>query len=219
MESGFYLIYLLFIMGAGIFLLLKAKAKKGFALFGLACLILGFGDAFHLVPRAIGLFSNTLETPSPDLAFWLGIGKLITSITMTIFYVLLYHFIYIRTNRKRTLSLDIAVYALAFVRLILCAFPQNEWTTNGNSLLWGTLRNIPFLALGILAIILSFIHLRKQRPYGLLYLAIILSFGFYLPVVFFASMVSWVGMLMLPKTICYMSVGVMGILDAKSKTE
>lgn len=217
METAFYLIYFVLILFAGIYLILASKRNKAFLLFGIACIVLGLGDTFHLVPRAIGLFNGTLDSPPADLAFWLGIGKLMTSITMTIFYVLFYHFIYARTGKKRLLSMDITVYVLAALRLILCALPQNEWTTNGSPLLWGILRNIPFVALGILVIILCFRHLRKQSPYKLLFLAIILSFGFYLPVVLFASMASWVGMLMLPKTICYIWIGVMGIIDAKRK--
>ena len=49
---------------------------------GSAALILGFGDAFHLVPRVLNYFVEG------DFNFWLGFGKLVTSITMTIFYVL-----------------------------------------------------------------------------------------------------------------------------------
>ena len=47
---------------------------------------LGCGDAFHLVPRAVALCTTGLETYMEAL----GIGKLITSVTMTAFYVLLY---------------------------------------------------------------------------------------------------------------------------------
>lgn len=94
-ESGFYYVYLLFIIGLGIFLIIKNNNR----LFGVALAILGFGDAWHLIPRAIGLYTKTLDAPSETLAMWLGIGKLVTSITMTVFYVLLYIFIYQRVAR------------------------------------------------------------------------------------------------------------------------
>lgn len=47
---------------------------------------LGAGDAFHLIPRAVALCTTGLDSFTAAL----GIGKWITSITMTIFYVLLY---------------------------------------------------------------------------------------------------------------------------------
>ena len=213
MESGFYVIYLLFIIALGVFLMAAKKKQQSLFLFGLACITLGFGDAFHLVPRAIGLFTKTLDEPSANLAMWLGIGKLITSITMTIFYLILYFFIYKRFNLKRNLIIDICVYTLVLARFILCVFPQNGWSTNSGSLLWGILRNIPFTLLGILIIVLCFIYLRKERPYRLLWLAIIFSFAFYIPVVILASKYSWVGMMMLPKTICYMLIASMGLVD------
>ena len=66
------------------FLILRKAKEKARTWMGLAVLILGFGDAFHLVPRIMDHFS------SDDFTTALGVGKLITSITMTIFYVLVY---------------------------------------------------------------------------------------------------------------------------------
>ena len=214
-ESGFYYLYLLFIVGMGIYLLIKKKN----VLFALACTFLGCGDAFHLIPRAIGLYTNTLDNPNPDLAMWLGVGKLITSITMTIFYVLVYLFIYRRINQKRNMYFDISVCVLVVARIALLCFPQNDWFHNGNDLAWGIYRNIPFVLLGILVIVLLFKYLRKEKYFSLMWLAVILSFGFYLPVVLFAGKYSWVGMMMLPKTICYIWIGIMGLLDAVKTKE
>ena len=214
MESGFYVIYLVLIFFVGAFLLAKSKEKRYFLYFGLMCLLLGAGDAFHLVPRAIGLFTETLDAPGEELAMWLGIGKLITSITMTVFYLLFYLFIYERTGKKRTTWLDISVCALLLIRVVLCALPQNRWLTNDSPLLWGILRNIPFVILGALDIALAYKY-AKIKPYKLLWLGVTLSFGFYLPVVLFASSYSWVGMLMIPKTICYLWIAYMGFADAK----
>lgn len=56
-------------------------------LYGIMAVLLGFGDAFHLVPRAVALCTTGLEQYTAAL----GIGKLITSVTMTLFYVLLYY--------------------------------------------------------------------------------------------------------------------------------
>lgn len=218
-ESSFYVIYLVFILGLGIYFIKQSlnSNKRYYILFGLACLILGIGDAFHLVPRAIGLFNKTLDNPSSTLVMWLGIGKLITSVTMTIFYVLVYLFIFKRMGIKRYIYLDIIVCVLFISRIVLIALPQNDWINNSNDMLWGIYRNIPFVLLGILVIVLCFIYFNKIKCLRLLGYFIILSFLFYLPVVIFAGSYSWVGMLMLPKTICYMIVGVIGYLDYKSE--
>lgn len=217
MESGFYIVYFVLIVSAGIFVCCKQKNNRAFLLFGLACILLGLGDAFHLVPRAVGLFSKSLDNPDKNLAMWLGIGKLITSITMTVFYVLLYYFIYKRYDVKRNKILDCLVWFLTATRVVLCALPQNNWLTNSSPLIWGIARNIPFVVLGVLVIVLAFMYLRHKKHFQLLWLAIALSFGFYIPVVVWASTASWVGMLMIPKTICYLWIGLMGFLESKYK--
>lgn len=208
-ESSFYYLYLVFIILMGIYLSIKRKNT----LFGVACIVLGFGDAFHLIPRAIGLYTNTLDAPGATLAMWLGIGKFITSITMTVFYVLMYLFVYSKIEKKRNKTLDIVVICLFVIRVVLCLLPQNEWLINGNNLVIGICRNIPFVILGVLVICLLFKYLRGEKYFKCLWIAVILSFGFYLPVVLFASTYSWVGMLMLPKTICYIWIGISGLLN------
>ncbi len=217
MESGFYVVYLVLVIGIGAWLLIKDR--KRFLLFALACIILGTGDAFHLIPRAVGLFTDTLDNPSSQLAAWLGVGKLVTSITMTFFYLLLYLYIHKRFSIGRSKVVDIVVFVLVIARIVLCALPQNDWLHNSSSVLWGGIRNIPFIILGILVIVLSFAKLRDKKPYGYMWLLIILSFAFYIPVVFLASTYSWVGMLMLPKTICYLIICFVGVKDCKASAK
>ena len=218
MEPGFYFLYLTLMVGVGLYLLVKSKkVNQNYIYLGVGCLLLAFGDAFHLIPRAIGLFTDTLDNPSMELAKWLGIGKLITSVTMTLFYVL----VYVYFDRKGAFPSSqvnrVLVGLFAFVRLLLLAFPQNGWLTNGNDLTWGMIRNIPFVALGADIVVLTIIYLRKVKPYRFLFLAIILSFGFYIPVVVWTASYSWVGMLMLPKTICYLWIAGMFAFDAKKE--
>ena len=64
-ESAFDIIYLRFaiVIGAGI--LRRRKDRTGM-LMGSAVLILGLGDAFHLIPRVINYFG------SGDYTAWLG---------------------------------------------------------------------------------------------------------------------------------------------------
>lgn len=215
METGFYIIYLVSTIVFAILIILNSKKNRSFLVFGIAFLFLVFGDAFHLLPRAIGLFTNQLDHPSADLARDLGTGKLVTSVTMTIFYLLIYWFIYLSTGKKRNRLVDIAVLVLFIARVTLCAFPQNGWADNSYNFTWAFFRNVPFIALGIIVIILSLEKLKNRRYLKYLWLLISLSFAFYLPVVFFAKANSWVGMFMLPKTICYMIMAIFGYLEIK----
>lgn len=64
-----------------------SRGDRQFLLFGWMAVVLGAGDSFHLVPRALALCTTGLENYTVPL----GLGKWITSVTMTVFYVLLYY--------------------------------------------------------------------------------------------------------------------------------
>ena len=87
METSFDVVYLISVITIGILMVAKAKGNKEYTLFGIMAITLGAGDAFHLVPRAVALCTTGLE----NFTVALGIGKFITSITMTVFYILLYY--------------------------------------------------------------------------------------------------------------------------------
>ncbi|MBP5756843.1 MAG: hypothetical protein J6W39_04605 [Spirochaetales bacterium] len=201
-ESIFDVAYLAFAIGSGISLLKRKGSNSITRLLGLMALILGCGDAFHLVPRVLNYW-----VPG-DWTAALGIGKLVTSITMTFFYLLLEHVRRIRYEIKNETILY-AVYALSVARIILCLFPQNMWTSADAPLSWGIYRNIPFLILGILSIILWHRSAKDDKVFCFLWLAILLSFAFYVPVVLWADKIPLLGMLMLPKTVMYIWMIVM----------
>lgn len=58
----------------------KCKGNRQFTMFGIMAVLLGSGDAFHLVPRAVALCTTGLE----NFTVQMGLEKWITSITMTI---------------------------------------------------------------------------------------------------------------------------------------
>ena len=84
-ETSFDVVYLVTVITIGIMMILKSKGVKQYLLFGIMAVVLGVGDSFHLVPRALALCTTGLES----YTVYLGVGKLITSITMTVFYILL----------------------------------------------------------------------------------------------------------------------------------
>ena len=139
---------------------------------------------------------------------------MITSITMTIFYLILY-FIYEMRYEKSSTALRSAVIGLAVIRIILCFLPQNDWT-GAAPVIWGVYRNIPFTILGLVMVVLFFKE-RKDKFYRWMWLAVFLSFAFYLPVVLWSDLSPMIGMLMLPKTCMYMWIVVMGYKQAKNQ--
>ncbi|MCR4750382.1 MAG: hypothetical protein K5877_11395 [Lachnospiraceae bacterium] len=195
-ESTFDILYLLFAIISGVIILKQANGKTEKCM-GIAALVLGCGDAFHLVPRVLNYFTDT------DMTAPLGIGKLVTSITMTAFYVLLYYVWLGHYVEKENRSMTIAVWCLAAVRVILCLFPQNGWLLNSSDMAWGIIRNVPFVILGAIICFLYFMDRGKDKVFSPLWLYILLSFAFYIPVAVAAGIVPMLGMLMLPKTVCY----------------
>ena len=200
-ETLFDIVYLTTVITLGILMIKGSCGKKQYLLFGIMAVTLGVGDSFHLVPRAIALCTTGLQ----DYTVALGIGKWITSITMTVFYVILYYVWRIRYQVTEHRGLTMTVYIFAIIRIVLCMFPQNEWLSANAPLSWGIYRNIPFALLGLLIIIL-FLRSSQQKndhSFRYMWLTIVLSFGFYIPVVLFANTVPAVGMLMIPKTCAY----------------
>jgi len=195
-ESTFDILYLLFAIVSGAVILAKSRNRTE-KLTGFAALILGCGDAFHLVPRVLNYFIDA------DFTAALGIGKLVTSVTMTFFYVLLYYVWlgYYGETEKR--GLTASVWLLAAIRVALCAFPQNGWAENSGNLTWGIIRNVPFVILGALICFLYFRSRNESRRFRPVWIYILLSFAFYVPVTVGAGAVPMLGMLMLPKTVCY----------------
>lgn len=221
METLFDAVYLITVITLGIMMIVKLKGEKQYLLFGIMAVVLGFGDAFHLVPRAFALCTSGLE----NYAVPLGIGKLITSITMTLFYILLYYVWRIRYEIQGRAWLTVSFYLLAAARIVLCLFPQNEWTSADAPLSWGIYRNIPFALMGLLIIILFYQSARKteDKSFRFMWLTIPLSFGFYIPVVLWADVNPLIGMLMIPKTCAYVWTILIGFLDmqrsAKSRRD
>ena len=211
-ESTFDIIYLLFAIITGIVIL--AKRRNAIEnLLGTAAFILGIGDACHLVPRILNYFIEG------DFTAWLGLGKLITSITMTLFYLLLFflHTKLFNWEDEKRKSMQLCFWLLTVCRIFICLLPGNHWLTGEGSVLWGTLRNIPFIAIGLLIVIIYY-RSRKENPiFKRMWLYVALSFLFYIPVAIFASLLPMLGMLMLPKTVCYMLM--LGIFIKASKAK
>lgn len=215
-ESLFDIIYLVTVITLGIIMIKKSEKKSITWFMGLMALVLGIGDAFHLIPRAYGLLFIGLEAN----AVALGAGKMLTSITMTVFYVILYYVLRKRYNTKGKSLLSASILILAAVRIVISLLPQNDWFVYNAPQSWSIYRNIPFLIMGIIIICFAYKYakLNNDKIFKNLWLAITLSFAFYVPVILFANSIPAIGMLMIPKTVCYVWIVIMGYNTLKENT-
>lgn len=214
-ETVFDIVYLCFAILAGLTMLFNGKnptVKKA----GLMSVLLGAGDSFHLVPRSYALWTNGLEANAAAL----GVGKLVTSITMTVFYLILYYIWREYYQIKGRKLLTVSMWILTVLRIGLCLLPQNDWLAYRQPLMFGILRNIPFAVIGIIIIVIFAQEAKKADDKVLRFmpLAVALSFGFYLSVVLFSGIAPAVGMLMIPKTMAYVWIVLMCLRLYKKQT-
>ena len=145
--------------------------------------ILVFGDAFHLIPRIIVAFRGSMWKQD----FFLGRGTCISSITITFFYNVLIGMgdTLEYSEEEYNFGIEQWILYLTIIRLIIMFMPFNGWYKREPNHRMAVLRNIPFVFIGVLTVF-------------------ILSFAFYLPVALHGKENPKLGMLMIPKTICYM---------------
>lgn len=207
-ETLFDVCYLVSVITIGIRMVKSSKNNRQFKLFGWMAIVLGAGDSFHLIPRMIALCTTGLE----NFTVALGLGKWITSVTMTLFYVLFYYVWRERYEIKGQKNLTIAVYLFAAIRIALCMMPQNNWLSADAPLSWGIYRNIPFAVIGLITIVLFYTSAKQNNDtaFKWMWMTIVLSFGFYIPVVLWANTIPMIGMLMIPKTCAYVWTVVIG---------
>lgn len=201
-EPIFDILYLVSGAIMGIVMLARSAANPIWVIAGMTALTLIAGDSFHLLPRTAAALTGQPEKYQRAM----GRGKQITSISMTVFYLLLWHTVTTYVPETGNSIVTIALYILAAVRIILCLNPNNRWTDAELPVKWGIYRNIPFFIMGLTVIAVCFINRDILGIFGNLWLAVLLSFAFYAPVTLWVQKNKMLGMLMLPKTCMYIWV-------------
>ena len=209
-ENAFCIGYLVFALIAGIIFTTRTLSTGDllFRICAVMTLLLGGGDAFHLMPRIVINFKG--ETADKAIQrkrdFWLGLGNLISSITVTAFYIFFFAALSIKHGKYDISSvmpekfiLYMVLNVLALIRIILCLFPQNHWFSRNHETKWGLYRNIPFVIMGVVTVLYLIIWYREW----LLAILVMVSFVCYMIVVLGARKKPMLGMMMIPKTICY----------------
>ena len=210
-EIGFNILYLLVVWSLTIMMSTRldqvgTQNKRIASLFRWAFVLLALGDTGHVGFRVAAYALGGLEAN----ALLVGIGALATAITVTFFYVVL---LYIWKERYKTVFgwFEYILLASVPLRMIVMAFPQNDWGNSVPPIFWGPLRNLFLVILGVGVL---FLYLRDSirtgdRLFSWMGVCIFFSFLFYTPVILYARDYPLLGMLMIPKTIMYVLVQIL----------
>ena len=204
MELAFMVIYLTWIFIIVITMMKRrsslASEKRPAAmriLFGFTALLIG--DIGHVGAELY----NFLSTDQNAAIF--GIGRLFEAIGI----IFLFMFWLDAWRLEFSHSKNVIYYILiitGILGLIIFIFPQNEWISNSPDQYWVIIRNIPWSIQGIGVSLLIINDSRKNddKLMKKIGICILISYLFYLPVVFVGVQYPMLGMLMIPGTIIYM---------------
>jgi len=177
--------------------------RKVANMFRWAFVLLALGDTGHVGFRVAAYALGGIEKNN----MLIGMGALATAITVTFFYVVMLYIWKERFDGKFGL-LEYILLASVPVRLIVMAFPQNDWGNSLPPVFWGPFRNLFLVILGVGVL---YLYLRdsikaKDRLFRWMGYCIFFSYLFYTPVILFARDIPMIAMLMIPKTIMYVAI-------------
>lgn len=190
----------------------------------IAYFLLGFGDIFHLGSRIYLFFSpGGFDTPSAELL--LGWGSIITGITITYFYLAIFHaweHMYDETySTEQRQKYFFILYGAFVTRLLLMALPYNHWfggNARGNlDFNFSLITSIPLYIVGILTIylLLKTSTAEKAHPSETINsywnegnykasLAYLFSYIMFSLTLFLSETYPLAGVFMIPKTVAYL---------------
>ena len=215
MEISFNILYLVVIWWLVIVMLRRQPAvaekdKKIGCYFIWAFGLLALGDTGHVGFRVLAYALGDLETSLKLAGIQIGLvglGALSTAITVTLFYVLVL-FIWQERFERPLGWFGWLLIASAGVRLLVMALPGNQWNSVVPPQAMSLVRNL-FLTisgLGVAYLILCDATSRGDRVYTWIGVSILVSYGFYIPVILFVQTLPLIGMLMIPKTLAYVAI-------------
>jgi hypothetical protein len=137
-----------------------------------------------------------------------GWSSLITAVTVTIFYLLLLLANLSRFQKEFNGWISILL-VIGGIRLGLLLLPINQWNQVVPPQPWGIIRNIPLIVVGLASAyyFLKNAAVEQDREFLWIGIMILLSYVFYLPVILFVQEIPLLGMLMIPKTLAYVAMG------------
>lgn len=221
-ESGFNILYLLAIWTlVGLMAARRNMGGEGEQgqrrIFLWMFALLALGDTghvgFRVLAYAMGDVNASVSWFGEPIRL-VGLGALSTSITVTFFYMLMVFLWRERNGVRLTLFAWFLLFSGA-ARLVILAFPQNQWGALVPPFDWSLIRNLPLTiqGLGIAALILKSAGARDDRVYRQIGICVLVSYAFYLPVILLVQRFPLVGMLMIPKTLAYLAAAWIGFKE------
>jgi hypothetical protein len=176
--------------------------------------LLALGDSGHVGFRVIAYALGGLE--AKPIIFGVpislvGLGALATAITVTFFYVLMLDAWRLRFQQSFG-WFEYLLLASAVIRLVIMVLPGNQWDSPVPPQPMGLIRNLPLILLGLggMALILRDGYARRDHLFIGIGWSILVSYAFYTPVILFVQQVPALGMLMIPKTLAYVVIAILG---------
>ena len=155
-EVLFNLVYLVLVWALVVAMIrrypqVSAESRRLGRLFIWAFALLALGDTghvgFRVLAYAVGNLETTFKIGGAEVGL-VGAGVFSTSVTVTLFYVIMLMLWRERFGRPYGWSGGL-LFAAAVVRLGLMLLPQNEWNRVVSPQPWATYRNLPLMLLGI----------------------------------------------------------------------
>ena len=145
-----------------------------------AFIFLALGDTGHVGFRVVAYALGGIEA-NPALV---GIGALSTAYTVTIFYMLMVA-IWRRRYKKPLDWFAWVLLAAGVVRMVVMAFPQNQWEQSIPPYDWSLLRNsfLVIQGVGVMVLILRDAIQNNDTAFKWIGIMIAISYAFYVPVI------------------------------------
>jgi hypothetical protein len=221
-EIIFNITYLLVVWSLVILLLarrseLDSSGRRMANLSAAAFALLALGDTGHVGFRVWAYAMGGLES-QVQLFGWtislVGAGALATAITVTIFYMIMLEVWRVRFNRQYG-PFEYFLLLAGVVRLFMLTLGINKWYLVVPEQPWSTIRNIPLMiqGLGLAYLVLRDALAAQDRTFKWVGVSILVSYACYLPVILFVQQAPMIGMLMIPKTMAYVAIGLLIYFD------
>jgi hypothetical protein len=173
--------------------------------------LLALGDTGHVGFRVLAYAQGNLEATINIFGLELnlvGLGALSTAVTVTFFYVLMLEVWRTRFGKEYG-RFEYLLLAAAAIRLLIMIPTANQWNSTVPPQPWSLYRNLPLtiLGLGVAYLILRDARRAQDRAFTWIGIMILVSYALYIPVILFVQQVPGIGMLMIPKTMAYVTIG------------
>jgi hypothetical protein len=111
---------------------------------------------------------------------------------------------------KRYTDFALFLLAMGIFRFVLMLWPQNQWNSLVPPQPWSIFRNIPLMiqGLGVAYLILRDAKAEDDGLFRWIGILILVSYACYIPVILWVQRLPLLGMLMIPKTLAYLAIGV-----------